>query len=55
MFFSAKLQKIYVFVLIGIYNQEHQRPIVFVAHSLGGIVLQQVRHPYPVVRNGSID
>lgn len=31
-------------MLIGMYNQEHQRPIVFVAHSLGGIVLQQVRH-----------
>lgn len=32
-------------VLIGIDNQEHQRPLVFVAHSLGGIVLKQASHP----------
>lgn len=51
----SPLNKKKVLVLIGIYNQEHQRPIVFVAQSLGGIVLQQVRYPYSVVRDGSID
>lgn len=32
-------------------EQETERPIIFIAHSLGGIVVKSVWKPFPVHRN----